>query len=356
MPFAAFQCQATGDFVSPQSCIQCACHGALPGCHMTAPTLRGILSNMRPDDPGELAQALLSNRLGTSFGSPLSVTTVLSCPRKWRLKIEYDYGEKPSNLFWAFRGQIAHEIAAHYSDASQNLVEERLSFLAKPDVMPAEINSHVALSGDQVVISGQPDVVYLERGHLMDYKSTKAVPKTWKTYTCPNTGQILREGQWRPRRGYLFSCACGEDHKPRAIESIGPRRAYQGHIQQVSVYAYMLAENGVEINSAEIVYLDMMEQVRIPVDLISHAEIEKTLGERLCAFLQEDLPPPLKASGDKEPWECRFCPVRTHCETLAAGEAPPQIIPVEAISPQGESETPQEDVETRILAELGYGD
>ena len=60
--FKAFVCEATGEYVDPQSCWQCAQKGALPGCHMTAPVINGIVQNMRPDDFGLTATTVLGVR------------------------------------------------------------------------------------------------------------------------------------------------------------------------------------------------------------------------------------------------------------------------------------------------------
>jgi len=340
MSFKAFICEASGAFVSPESCWTCAHNGAQPGCHLTAPVVHGILSNMRPDQP----EALLAAGFGT-----LTVTTLLGCPRKWRLKIEHDYAEKPSRLWWAFRGQIAHNIVEGYTlDDEQTLVEQRLSFMVRPARLPKRINDHIVMSGEHVVLTGQPDLVYLDRRHLADFKSTKQVPKTWKTYTCPNTGEVLWEGQWRRRRDYVFRCDCGEEHKPRDVETEGPPRPYPNHIRQVSIYAYMLAQNGVEIHSAEIVYLDMERTLRLPIELIPPEEIDTLLAERLPAFLSQAFPAPLEPINGKDPWECDYCPVREHCKALTDGEPLPQVALQEMV--------PAEEIETRLLAELGYGD
>jgi len=309
---------------------------------MTAPVIHGILQNMRPDQP----EALLAAGFGT-----LTVTTIMGCPCKWRLKIEHHYAERPSRMWWAFRGQIAHNITEQYTlDDANVLVEQRLSFLAKPASLPVIINEHVVMSGDCVILTGQPDVVYLDWGHLMDYKSTKKVPQTWKTYTCPNTGEVLWEGQWRRRRDYVFHCDCEDVHKPRDVEILGPPRPYQSHMRQLSIYAYMLAQNGVDIDSAEIVYLDMERTLRIPVELIPPEEIEQLLAERLPAFLQDELPEPFASIKGKSPWECDYCPVRSQCEDLANGDPVPQIIPPEMVP------ISNRDAEAHLLAELGYGD
>jgi hypothetical protein len=340
MSFKAFICESSGEFVSPESCWTCAHRGAQPSCHLTAPVIHGILSNMRPDQP----EALFAAGFGT-----LTVTTILGCPRKWRLKIEYDYAEKPSRLWWAFRGQIAHNIVEQYAkNDAQILVEQRLSFMVQLTRLPPRINDHIVMNGEYVVLTGQPDLVYLDRGHLMDFKSTKKVPQTWKIYTCPKSGEVLWEGQWRRRRDYVFRCDCGDVHKPRDVETEGAPRPYPNHQRQVSIYSYMLAQNGVEIRSAEIVYLDMERTLRLPIELIPSEEIEGELAERLPAFLSEEFPTPLEPINGKAPWECDFCPVRDHCNSLAEGKPLPQVATSEKV--------PAAAVETRLLAELGYGD
>jgi len=166
--FKAFVCEATGEYVDPQSCWQCAQKGALPGCHMTAPVINGIVQNMRPDD----------------FG--LTATTVLGCARKWRLKIEYPYALEPSSAYWLFRGQVFHDLVEGYTHVTSDngaLVEQRLSFLVEPSSLPEATNKHVRLSGDSVVLSGKPDVAFLHEGHLVDYKSTKKVHDKYYVYT-----------------------------------------------------------------------------------------------------------------------------------------------------------------------------
>ena len=70
--FQGFICEVTAERVTAFHCLACARKGA-PGCTMTAPVVRGILSNMRPAD----------------FG--LTVTTLLGCARKARLKRAHPY-------------------------------------------------------------------------------------------------------------------------------------------------------------------------------------------------------------------------------------------------------------------------
>jgi hypothetical protein len=75
-----------------------------------------------------------------------------------------------------------------------------------------------------------------------------------------------------------------------------------------------LAENGIEVSSAEIVYQDMAEQVRIPIGLMPISEARDLLESLVAVHIQEGLPGIL--NDPEEAWECEWCPVRTKCEEL----------------------------------------
>jgi hypothetical protein len=283
MPFQNFICETTGEPVAPQTCLACARNGALGGCPMTAPVIKGILANLRPDN----------------FG--ITITTLLGCPRKFQLKQEWDYNLRPSELWWAYRGQLMHDVSARYAQDDPNaVVEQRYSVMVEA---PAGLN----------IISGQPDLVYLDRHHVLDFKTTKAVPGPWRVYTCPETGLIIREGPyaWRTKMIACPHCFDGE-HVARQIVQEGPPRAKKAHIQQVSLYRLVLAEHGVAVDTAEIIYMDMREQVRIPVELLPLAEAWKLIEQRLALFTTNSLPDILR--DPEEFWECDFCPVRSVCE------------------------------------------
>ncbi len=285
--FQGFICEVTAEPVSPAECLACARKGA-PGCTMTGPIIKGILSNLRPDD----------------FG--LTVTTLLGCARKARLKLEAPYWLKPSELWWSYRGQLLHNVAAQYAkDDAQAIAEQRFSML-------------VETGGGVVEITGQPDLVLTDLGVLVDYKTTKHMPQPWKTYTCPETGDVIQHGQWALRTKYI-ECPFCEDgrHIAKDVLALGKPRAYQGHIQQVSVYAVILRENGIPVHTAEIVYQDMAGQLRIPVELLSAEQVWALLEQRVAVHTQAELPGIL--TDPDQGWECDFCPVRSVCESLHGG-------------------------------------
>lgn len=76
-------------------------------------------------------------------------------------------------------------VAAASQSDPQVIVERRFSMLVDITDLPANRNNLVPASDGTVEITGQPDQIYLDRGLLVDYKTTKRVPQPWKTYTCP---------------------------------------------------------------------------------------------------------------------------------------------------------------------------
>lgn len=284
MPFEQFICEITAEPIPPQECLACARNGALAGCAMTAPVIKGILANLRPDD----------------FG--VTATTLIGCARKYRLKQEWGYNLRPSEMWWAYRGQLMHNIAAQYAADDPNaLAEQRFSILVDTPGLDT--------------ISGQPDLVYLDRKHLVDYKTTKAVPGPWRTYTCPETGMVIRQGPFAWRTRAIDCPFCFEsEHNARQIVQEGPPRARKGHVQQVSLYRLVLSEHGIQVDTAEIVYMDMREQLRVPVELMPLEEAWKLVEQRLALFSTTDLPDVLRDPDDF--WECDYCCVRGVCERL----------------------------------------
>lgn len=296
--FKGFICEVSKEKVSPEECLACASNGAPKKCDMTAPIIRGFINDKRPDD----------------FG--LSVTTALGCPRQWRLKIEYDYYTKPSAEWWLFRGTALHAAAEKYADAEGILSERRLNFLVPLGLgMPQRVNDYVALAGDNVILTGKPDLVDVERGHIIDFKTSKKVPLRHYTYTCPNTGKILRAGKFPAR--YDFACGCGGTHPAREIQRIGPPQARLEHLWQLAIYSLMLEENGVPIYTAEVVYQDMERQKRI---LVSAAELEKRKAEVqdylervLPLFAQAEIPTEADVPA-RAKWQCeKYCVVSEQC-------------------------------------------
>ena len=285
--FTGFVCEADGAPVAPEACLSCARGGAKPKAHprwpgelcpLSAPIIAGILHGLRPDDQA------------------VSVTGLLACPRKRRLMQSEPYWLKPCEAWWAFRGQVFHQLSAAYAQRDpQALVEQRFSL---PDG-----------------ITGQPDLVLLDRHHLVDFKTTKAVPSPWRVYTCPTLDVPAHEGAYALRTKKYGCPACGETHATAEMPlTLAPPRPYGRHVAQVSVYRLLLWENGLACDTAEIVYQSMSEQLRLPVDLLPLDATRALLEERQALHAQPGLPDVL--SDPDELWECSFCAVRETCERL----------------------------------------
>lgn len=284
MPFVGFHCVADEPaqaIVSSDYCCACARRGALAGCSLTAPVAKGIVQSLRTED----------------FG--LTVTTLLGCPRKHRLQAEQPYLLRPTELWWAYRGQLMHGIAAEYARADTNAIAER----------------RFSLLVGETEVSGQPDLVLVDRRHLIDYKTTQAVPGPARIWTCPETQRVIRESAFGWRSNWMACPHCTtRRHPAKAIEASGGPRPYPRHTQQVSLYRLLLWENGLEVDTAEIVYQDMRQQLRLPVNLMSLSEARTLLEIRVEQHTQPDLPGVLTAP--EELWECDYCPVRSECERL----------------------------------------
>ena len=159
MPFAGYICKIRSTVVSPQQCENCARKGAPPECSMTAPVVAGMTLGIRKRDG-------------------FTATELLGCLRKVRLKREHDYYLDPEELYWAFRGQLMHDVAKRWvRRGDEDAIAER-RFAAKVFL-------------DAEPISGQPDLVYLDRRHVVDFKTCRRLPGTWKTYRCQSCGTRL---------------------------------------------------------------------------------------------------------------------------------------------------------------------
>jgi CRISPR/Cas system-associated exonuclease Cas4 (RecB family) len=289
MPFRGFICESNREKISPDACLTCSLQGGLPGCHLTPPVVRGITANSAPRD---------------LRGGP-SATELLGCPRKLVLRRRVDYWEKPSEAYWRFRGQMGHALVEDYHDPADGVI--------------AEVRFEAQIDG--LTISGKPDALYyVDRAHLADYKTTKALPKTWKVYTCPKCDQVLREGQWAARRGTTLKC-CGESYKPKSIVAELPPRAYGSHVAQLNIYRWLLVQNGREVRSMEVVYLDMTGMLRVPVSLWPLSRVEDLIRERLRPLrpyydngieAPKTLPTGVQDDEDRR-WECRYCAVVEQC-------------------------------------------
>jgi len=299
MGFKGFICEGMssipldGSRVGPQACLTCSYERHVTGknhCPFTPPIVRGIIANNQPRD-----------LMG------YSVTELIGCHRRVVLKEEVDYWIEPSQAYWAFRGQLAHSIVEGYHNGDGELIERR--FYADLDGM---------------LITGQPDVVYPDEGLVVDYKTTKRVPKPLKRYACPACGAIIRENQWYARKGSTLTCDdCSAAYKAEEIEAeIVDPQPYDTHVDQLNVYAWLLAQNGITVGTAQVVYLDMSEPEVLKVELRPMDQVEIFVTQKLAGLMSRNgggLPEGVWDDPD-ENWRCRYCAVCEQCEEVQAEE------------------------------------
>ncbi len=288
--FQGFICYATGEEKTPADCLACSraggqlnAEGSL--CPFTPPLVKGLSeSNL----PRELPA--------------YSATEVLGCLRQVVLRDQEPYYIQPARAYWAFRGKLAHGILEY---AAQD----------EPDVM-LETRFYAELAGQ--LFTGQIDLFYPGRGHLVDYKTTKAVPESIKQYICPACQSVMRADRYRYRKGTKATCgACGAVHQANDLApEILPPQPYSSHTAQLNAYAWLLAQAGYSVQTAEIVYLDMSEVLRVPVELWDLETTQAYLEARMQEFEILDLaglPEGVQGNADEE-WRCNYCPVFAACQ------------------------------------------
>ena len=356
--FQGFICEMSGEQVSPDECLGCALAGA-PGCDYGSPAMiAGIARNMRtPGFSTRIAQENFSEEdIQPDFG--FSATELLGCPRKYHLGQMYPWWDKPSKLYWAFRGQIMHDRAEQFAMLDPYaLAEKRLYYYAK-------------VRGRTVAVSGAPDLNRFnplkEGWELVDYKTINKIAPFYR-HTCPYTGDVITEMPF-PVNGNAITCfTCGEKHPKREvrIEKI-PFQPRDSHTQQMQIYAHLvenvrdrlaaqaneqLAQAGLDVRvpedapvvSAELHYMSMKEPKRVPVELWPLEGRRNFIADCLSAMLRDDLPPIL--ADPREVWQCNYCPLRSVCEEEHGG-----VVGKDALREQMKAEFDPE----KSLQELGY--
>ncbi len=215
---------------------QCLAHsrGDPPECGFTRPILAGIAGNIR----GEMEE--------------ITVTQLLHCLRKPVLERRHDVYVDPQQLYYAFRGQMFHQIAAGV-DLSDCVVEQRF---------------RRTVAG--IVLSGQPDLIVPSLKKLYDFKTTRQIPKN--------------------------------------------DRPYANHAMQVNIYRYLVAPH-FDVNELEIVYMDMSQVKRVRVDVLSTRRVVSWLVPRVKKLRQGfdggTLPERVGADGL---WQCNgYCAFTASC-------------------------------------------
>ncbi|MBI2844012.1 MAG: PD-(D/E)XK nuclease family protein [Armatimonadetes bacterium] len=236
-----FRCPlGRGDLLFDE-CLECAASHENP-CQFDYPILTAMQRNIREE-------------------AGISVSSLLNCLRKVALEARNDIYLDPSQLYYAFRGQLFHAVIAQAQDGGA-VCEEKFER---------------AVAG--IVLSGHPDVIYPQHRKLVDYKSTKRIPK---------------------------------DDKP-----------YANHAMQVNLYRYLVAPR-YPVDHLEIVYFDMSEVKRVPVKVMSVRQVLGWLVPRLkvlkSALDGGKLPP---KAGSEGIWQCNgYCHFTSLCWPGGAPSAP----------------------------------
>jgi len=324
MPFSGFLCEVTGEPVSPDHCLACARKGA-PGCEVGSPAIiAGIIHHQRPIHYA--TRSAQDQRLDLDIQHGFSVTELLSCARKQRLLNDVNWYEKPSRLYYAFRGTLFHAEAERYLDSDPLAAgEERLFWFLK-------------FSGKTIGLSGQPDLILFDslRGGwiIHDYKTTKEVPGRTYRYVCAFTSKIIYDVPFRIK-GKQVNCPwCATKHSldEVSMEELPPQPR-GSHVEQIQLYTLLLEKNAARLAAkvnaraagqivpenasvigAELVYLDMSAQKRIQVSIWPKEERLELLKRRLSLHMQPELPAILTERD--ELWACDYCAVRTRCAQL----------------------------------------
>jgi len=237
-----------------------------------------------------------------AVGKDFSASQLTVCPRQIRLKRQVDWWVEPKQMYWAFRGQMMHGIGQHYANEYDFgvIVERRIK---------ENVNGRT--------LSGQVDLFYPDRGHLIDYKSTIRLPGPWKVYYCGSCGKVLKESPWAIRKNTRSfqcpHCHYGNLYRERQENLVLlPPRTRGHHDKQINIYAWLLSRKGYTVRTAEIVYMAPDDMLRIPVPLWGEDEVRPYIEHRLACLYTEAAPSGV-ADNPEENWQCRYCEVADNC-------------------------------------------
>lgn len=144
-------------FVSFKDCIACA-ETTANECHFTAPIIKAMVDREEEEREG------------------ITVTQLSGCLRESYLRYKYDHYADLEQLYFAFRGELAHLIIERYQERDA-IAEQRFY---------REYNG--------IKISGKPDIILPDKKLVRDYKTAKEVPRF--SYPYRNHSQQLNLYAW----------------------------------------------------------------------------------------------------------------------------------------------------------------
>lgn len=239
-----FICVKTKEKMAFEDCLNCAITrvNRKLDCPFDEATILGMIFNQQVRDN-------------------ISVTMISGCHRGIFIGRNYDYYVSPTQVYWAFRGQIAHKILQE-ADLHEDAVKEE----------------RFRKEWDGIEISGSPDLIIPSQKVLKDYKTTKTVPS-----------YLNKDGYINP---------------------------YENHRVQLNLYRWLIPY---EIDTMEVVYFSMEETLICPA-AIWPEEAKRKTTMTVDRYLEENLIPLKMAldSGTMPPysrfWSCDdYCDVSEIC-------------------------------------------
>ena len=88
-----------------------------------------------------------------------------------------------------------------------------------------------------------------------------------------------------------------------------------GELKTPIIGYLQIFQNGTQIDTAEIVYMDMSTMLRVSLDLQPLDETEQ-FAANCIRRLQENWIPDGVYADEDENWQCRYCPVVAACEAM----------------------------------------
>lgn len=242
MPVIGFICADNGQPVTFDSCLACA-ETFLNPCQYSYPLIKGMVENEgRPPS--------------------ISTTQISGCHREIAIKMKNNVYTTPP--YWAFRGSLTHQLIERYKRKNTEVEKQVETLIANKKV------------------TTRPDLLIPEMGKIIEYKTTKAVPK----YNHP----------------------------------------YKNHTIQLNIQKYIIErELDIEISSLEVQYMDMAVGKRCQAKLWTDGQIEHYILpkiEQLYNVLNNGLIPDPLLQDDDNYFKCKgYCDVIDLCRKHEIEEA-----------------------------------
>lgn len=268
MPLVALICDYSERRVPFKACLKCSASGRNP-CAFTEALIKGILDEQQ------------------DRGTNISCTALLSSTRCTYLERTTNYAAKPSQLYWAFRGQIAHKIVEGAGE-DENVLRERREYRR-------------TIEG--IEVSGQFDELLLKQGVVRDYKTCKKVPRYDTPYS--NHAEQLNVLRW--------ILAFPEPFEDDSC---------------LAAFIYQWSED-LGVKKLEVIYLDMDQPKKCQAKMWSLDKAEEFVGERAKALrkaFDTGICPPYSTITAKDTWKCAgYCHVTQECHDLHMEELREEI-------------------------------